>query len=129
MPAALRDVPLGPLPVKTWTVYAGGVLGIVAMRFVAGYFLRLLERFPALARAAYYLVAWIGAKLLGSGIHAALRPVAGPSWRDAVPAALRSFPFEMSEFVFWGGMATILLAGLLIGRRVESTRGLVAPGV
>jgi hypothetical protein len=46
-----------------------------------------------------------------------------------VPAALRSFPFEMSEFVFWGGMATILLAGLLIGRRVESTRGLVAPGV
>jgi YkoY family integral membrane protein len=46
MPAALRDVPLGPCSVKTWTVYVGGVLGIVAMRFVAGYFLRLLERFP-----------------------------------------------------------------------------------
>ena len=41
-------------------VYLGGILGIVAMRFVAGVFLKLLDRFQGLEVAAYLLVAWIG---------------------------------------------------------------------
>ncbi len=47
----------------------GGVLGIITMRFVVRYFLILLERFPGLEEGAYYLVAWIGLKLLLSGFH------------------------------------------------------------
>ena len=31
--------------VKLMVIYVGGILGIVAMRFVAGYFLILLDRF------------------------------------------------------------------------------------
>jgi YkoY family integral membrane protein len=59
---------------KLLVIYLGGILGIIAMRFVAGYFLRLLERFQGLARGAYYLVAWIGVKLLGGGLHDAVHP-------------------------------------------------------
>lgn len=50
-------------------VLMGGILGIITMRFVVGYFLILLERFPGLEEGAYYLVAWIGLKLLISGFH------------------------------------------------------------
>ncbi len=54
---------------KLVIVYVGGVLGIITMRFVVSYFVILLERFPGLAEGAYFLVAWIGVKLLASGIH------------------------------------------------------------
>lgn len=48
---------------KLWVVYTGGVLGIVAMRFAAGAFLKVLDRFPGLEHTAYALVAWISVKL------------------------------------------------------------------
>ena len=54
---------------KLFIVLTGGILGIITMRFVVRYFLILLERFPGLEEGAYYLVAWIGLKLLISGFH------------------------------------------------------------
>ena len=54
---------------KMFIVFVGGVLGIITMRFVVRYFVTLLDRFPGLAEGAYYLVAWIGLKLVVSGIH------------------------------------------------------------
>jgi YkoY family integral membrane protein len=54
---------------KLAIVYIGGVLGIITMRYVAGYFIVLLDRFGGLATAAYLLVAWIGLKLVVGGLH------------------------------------------------------------
>jgi YkoY family integral membrane protein len=82
---------------KLGTVYLGGVLGIITMRFVAGYFIILLDRFSGLATGAYFLVAWIGLKLIGSGLH---------DYRH-------DLPLEMSEWFFWGGMLLILAASLI----------------
>jgi YkoY family integral membrane protein len=48
---------------KLWVVYTGGVLGIIAMRFAAGGFLKLLDRFPGLEHTAYVLIGWISIKL------------------------------------------------------------------
>jgi YkoY family integral membrane protein len=76
-------------------VITGGVLGIITMRFVAGYFILLLERFRGLEPGAYGLVAWIGLKLLSGGLHTA-----------------GFVPFEMNEWFFWGGMAVIALGAL-----------------
>ena len=45
---------------KYGIVITGGILGIITMRFVAGYFIQLLERFRGLETGAYGLVAWIG---------------------------------------------------------------------
>lgn len=95
-------------------VYIGGILGIVAMRFVAGYFLILLEKFAGLATGAYYLVAWIGIKLVGSGFHNALHPpkgVAPPPW--APPWAFQ-VPLEMPEWLFWLGMVLIVVVSLMV---------------
>jgi YkoY family integral membrane protein len=81
---------------KLGIVYLGGILGIIAMRFVAGYFIILLERFHGLTAGAYLLVAWIGLKLIMSGFHNAAY-----------------LPIEMNEYIFWGGMIAVVVASLL----------------
>ncbi len=48
---------------KLWVVIAGGMMGVLLMRFAAAAFIRLLERFPRFETTAYLLVAIIGLKL------------------------------------------------------------------
>jgi YkoY family integral membrane protein len=80
---------------KLGIVYLGGILGIIAMRYVAGYFIILLERFHGLTAGAYLLVAWIGLKLVMSGLHNA-----------------HYLPVEMNEYIFWGGMAVVVVGSM-----------------
>jgi YkoY family integral membrane protein len=87
----------GAFPLKVVIVYIGGVLGIVAMRMVAGAFLVVLERFPGLVNGAYVLVAWIGVKLVESGLH------------QRFPAVVP----EMPEWLFWGGMVVIVILSMV----------------
>jgi len=82
---------------KLVIVYVGGVLGIITMRFVVGYFVIVLERFPGLAEGAYFLVAWIGLKLIANGIH------------DA--GLIR---FHIPEGLFWSVMLLIAVISLLV---------------
>jgi YkoY family integral membrane protein len=49
---------------KLWVVFAGALLGMVALRFAAGLVIKLLENFPRFEIAAYLLVLVIGLKLL-----------------------------------------------------------------
>ena len=49
---------------KLWVVVAGGILGVILMRFAASVFVRLLERYPRFEVSAYLLVIVIGLKLL-----------------------------------------------------------------
>jgi YkoY family integral membrane protein len=49
---------------KMWVLIVGGLLGILAMRFAAQGFVRLLAVFPRLESAAFIAVAVIGLKLL-----------------------------------------------------------------
>jgi YkoY family integral membrane protein len=114
----LFDVPVIGLPVtmELAIVYIGGILGIIAMRFVAGYFLILLEKFAGLATGAYYLVGWIGVKLIAGGFYNALHPpvdMVAPAWHARVPEWAFKIPLEMSEWVFWGGMGLIILISML----------------
>jgi YkoY family integral membrane protein len=110
---------------KLFIVYVGGILGIVTMRFVAGLFILLLERFHGLAVGAYVLVAWIGLKLVWSGFENA-----------------GYIGVEMNEWVFWIGMLLIVVASMLYkprGRpsgpkkkasegRVETVQSSLMPG-
>ncbi|MCW5881132.1 MAG: DUF475 domain-containing protein [Anaerolineae bacterium] len=51
---------------ETWVVILGVCISILAIRFVAGIFLKLLDRFPILRLTAYLIVVFIGLKLLVS---------------------------------------------------------------
>ncbi len=54
---------------KLLIIWMGGVLGIIFLRFLAGFLVRLLEKLPRLEDLAYQLIFFIGAKLLLDGFH------------------------------------------------------------
>jgi hypothetical protein len=89
---------------KLFIVFVGGVLGIITMRFVVRYFVILLDRFPGLAEGAYWLVAWIGLKLVISGFH------------DA-----EYLGFHIPEWLFWSVMIGIAALSLVITPRRSPT--------
>ena len=101
-------------------IYLGGILGILMMRYVAGVFIKVLDRYPGLAAGAYVMVAWIGIKLAGAGIHDAFHPreingavPPAPTWWAQVPTWAREFPWEIGAIPFWAGMAAIVVLSLL----------------
>lgn len=53
---------------KFWVIMVGVAIGILAMRFVAGWFVKLIEKYPALESAAFIVIALLGFKLILSGI-------------------------------------------------------------
>jgi YkoY family integral membrane protein len=56
---------------KTWVVVSGGILGILAMRFVVGKLLVLVERYPSLVDGAFIIIGWVAFKLIGEYADAA----------------------------------------------------------
>jgi YkoY family integral membrane protein len=48
---------------KFLVIFAGGIIGLVIMRFAANMFVQLLERKPGLEIAAFAIVGWVGVKL------------------------------------------------------------------
>ncbi len=58
------------LTTKLWVVITGGLIGLIAMRFAAGIFVKLLDKFPRFEPTAYILVAIVGTKLLVEGFAA-----------------------------------------------------------
>ena len=54
---------------KLWVVVTGGILGIVAMRLVAGQLLVLVQRYPALVDGAFVIIAWVGIRLCVEYLH------------------------------------------------------------
>jgi predicted tellurium resistance membrane protein TerC len=54
---------------KIWVVITGGILGIVAMRLVAGKLIALVQRYPPLVDGAFIIIAWVGLKLCLEYLH------------------------------------------------------------
>lgn len=48
---------------KFLVIFAGGVIGLIIMRFAANKFVQLLENRPGLEIAAFIIVGWVGVKL------------------------------------------------------------------
>lgn len=49
---------------RLWVICTGVFIGILALRFVAGYCIKLIEKFPVLQKTAFLLVGFVGAILL-----------------------------------------------------------------
>ena len=66
---------------KLWVVCTGVFIGILALRFVAGACIRLIEKFPILEHTAFILVGYVGFILvyeLLSDPHSGLQILPGP---------------------------------------------------
>lgn len=73
---------------KLLIVWAGGVLGIVFLRFLSALFVHLLERWPKLEDLAYQLILFVGTKLV-----------------------LESFGVAIGDAIFWTKMGVIVVLG------------------
>jgi YkoY family integral membrane protein len=96
--------PEGQRHPKLWVVLAGGMLGVILMRFAAVAFIKLLERFPKFETSAYLLVLVIGAKLTADYVFNT------PQHPDRVN--LHS-PSSAWFWVFWGLMLAAFCFGFL----------------
>ncbi len=70
---------------ETWLILVGASIGILALRFLAGLFIRWLDEFSHLEDAGYITVALVGIRLLIRVINADLVP---PEWLMAVLVAV-----------------------------------------
>jgi len=57
-----------PSPANRYLLWVGVFIGILAMRFVAQGFVKLMEKFPFLEAAAFIVIGLLGAKLTFDGI-------------------------------------------------------------
>ncbi|RFU60477.1 TerC family protein [Peribacillus glennii] len=48
---------------KFLVIFAGGIIGLIIMRFAANFFVKLLQTRPGLEIAAFVIVGWVGVKL------------------------------------------------------------------
>lgn len=88
---------------KIWVIYLGAILGIVLLRFAAGFFIKILEKFPPIEHMAYVLVGWVGVKLAFMSVH---NFEVTYNKDNAVPLGWNFH--EMSHGFFWTVMAAII---------------------
>ncbi len=62
---------------ETWLVLTGATIGIIALRFMAGLFIRWLDEFEHLGDAGYFTVGLVGLRLLARAFNEDLVP---PEW-------------------------------------------------
>lgn len=85
---------------KVFVLIAGAVMGIMAMRFAAQLFIKLIERFPILEKTAFVLVLMAGVKIILELAHV-----------------------EIPEEAFIGAMFLIIGGSMLIGGKRGHAQG------
>lgn len=88
---------------KFWLIFAGGMMGVLMIRFAATGFLKLLHRFPNFEKAAYLLVLVIGAKLCVDWLH--------------LPHIEFESPRSPAFWLFWGSMMLSFAYGFMPVKR------------
>lgn len=82
-------------------IFAGGMIGVIMMRYAANMFVTLLQKRPALEVAAFVIVGWVGLKL-------GLLVLAHPELKIISEQIAHS---TVVKIVFYGGLITIAVIG------------------
>jgi YkoY family integral membrane protein len=85
---------------KFLVVFAGGVIGLVIMRFAANQFVKLLESRPGLEMAAFAIVGWVGIKL-------AVHTLSHPTLSLLSEEFAHSTEWKVSFYVVLAGIALV----------------------
>ncbi|HUC91170.1 MAG TPA: TerC family protein [Paenibacillus sp.] len=87
-------------------ILAGGIIGLVIMRFAASYFGNLLVKRPGLETAAFAIVGWVGVKL---AVYTLSHPDVG--------VLDKYFPKSAAwKTIFWGVLIAIAVAGWFLSK-------------
>lgn len=89
-------------------IIVGVILGIIAMRFIAGWFSKLIEKHPSLEKSAFIVIALLGLKLIAAGtIDMVFSEYGMWSYAKAI------LDNHVTDFVFSGIMMLIFFVPLL----------------
>ena len=91
-----------------WIIFAGGFIGVIAMRFAAKTFIRLIEKYPNFEHTAFQLVFIIGLKV----IIEALR----------LPGVDFHSPSDPGFWIFWTLMLSCFAFGFRRPAKAKKTR-------
>jgi YkoY family integral membrane protein len=93
-----------------WVIMVGVGIGILAMRFVATWFITLIEKYPSLNRSAFIVIGLLGVKLILSSITDYV-----PSL-TSLKAVIESHVFD---YAFSSGMMLIFFWPIMFGKKPE----------
>lgn len=97
---------------KFLVIFAGGLIGLIIMRFAANFFVRLLLKKPGLEIAAFCIVGWVGVKLLVYTLsHEALA---------ILPVGFAESP--VWKMTFYGVLVAIALGGWFLSKDKEVSK-------
>lgn len=100
-----------------WLIMAGVFIGILAMRFVAGWFVKLIDKYPSLETSAFVVIGFLGFKLVLTGIV------------DYIPSAhsLRTLlESHATDLIFSAVMMGIFFVPILLKRKKDNSAELPA---
>jgi YkoY family integral membrane protein len=97
-----------------WIIMAGVAIGILAMRFVAGWFVSLIQKHPSLEGSAFVVIALLGLKLIASGV---IDYIPGT---ENIKALMENHTFDL---IFSGSMMLIFFIPLLFKNKVNTVIG------
>ncbi|MFS0838861.1 TerC family protein [Paenibacillus sp. 1P03SA] len=92
-------------------VFAGGLIGLIIMRFAASYFVNLLNRRPGLEIAAFVIVGWVGVKLI---VYTLSHPALA-----VLPEGFAKLPAW--KYTFYGVLVLIALCGWFLSKEKKET--------
>ncbi len=96
--AFINNIPfIGTIHPKLWIVFSGTFIGMIAVRYAAQLFSSLIEKFPRMEKAAFFMIGWIGIKMILNALHS-YRIITG------------SFP-AIIESIFWVVLTLLFLLG------------------
>ena len=91
---------------------AGGLMGVIIMRFAAHKFVQSLEKYPQLETAAFVIVGWVGVKLLVMTLA-----------HENVGVLPHEFPHSTPwTLVFWSVLIGIVVVGGILGVKENKER-------
>jgi YkoY family integral membrane protein len=91
---------------KFLVIFAGGLIGLIIMRFAANFFVQLLNKRPGLEIAAFAIVGWVGVKL-------AVYTLSHPALSVLPEAFAKSSAWKLSFYIVLVGIA---LAGWFLSK-------------
>jgi YkoY family integral membrane protein len=87
-----------------WVILSGVAVGIVAVRFAASLFVKLLERCPQLEHLGFVLMGWVAVRLFSEGYE-----------KMSAVMLLRTIPMMiLPDWLFWAVIAIIIAVGALL---------------
>ncbi|WP_371068949.1 TerC family protein [Sediminibacillus sp. JSM 1682029] len=93
-------------------VFAGGMIGLIIMRFAANLFVKLLHDRPGLEIAAFIIVGWVGVKLLITVLA-----------HDAIHVLPHDFAHStIWKLIFYGVLVAIAAAGWFLSSNKETEK-------